>query len=184
MNEDGNTLKTGLIEATTITVVDILNTTFPRVENAARRKRARRHLELSLSNDAHLAKRDLLHLESSLSFSASSLAATRRNRNLVYYTEEYPVTINRIIDMDATCDPGDNCLLIISTITVVPEPGDDPDAISSGILSGFNAAAEDGTLLGNIPEDTVICPSRRRKLGVNSPFRSEQVSLRKVVISH
>lgn len=146
MNEDGNTLKTGLIEATTITAIGILNSTFPRADGTRRQVRLRRGL-------AHLA--------------STMIQTNYHHRNLVYYTDEYPVTIDRIIDMETGCAPGNNCLLIISPITVVLEPGDDADAVSTALTEGMSDSFKDGTFFLAIPEDTVICPERRRELSIS-----------------
>ena len=81
-----------------------------------------------------------------------------QQRNLVYYTDEYPVTIDRIIDIDTPCDPGQNCLLVVSTITVMLEEGDDPAEVYDAINDGMKSSFGDGSFFAAIPEDTVICP--------------------------
>lgn len=113
MNEDGNTLKSGLIAATTTVAIDTLNTTFPREDEEG-----------------------------------------------VYYTDEYPVTIDRVLDIKDGCDPGTNCLLIISTVPVVMGPGDDEDAVKKAITDGISQSFRDGSFNAAIPSDTVICPTR------------------------
>eukprot|EP00569_Conticribra_weissflogii_P014172 CAMPEP_0171416752 /NCGR_PEP_ID=MMETSP0880-20121228/40254_1 /TAXON_ID=67004 /ORGANISM="Thalassiosira weissflogii, Strain CCMP1336" /LENGTH=1064 /DNA_ID=CAMNT_0011935007 /DNA_START=483 /DNA_END=3678 /DNA_ORIENTATION=- len=154
-NGDGTTLKTGLEAATATTTIGILNATFPRTDAPGKRKtrnRARRQLSEHSSSNLIQPHDIILGVPSHTS---------RRQRRLVYYTEEYPVTIDRIIDITTDCAPGNNCLLIISTITVLPEAGDDLDAISSAIENGMKESFDDGTFFGNIPEDTVVCPARR-----------------------
>lgn len=81
-----------------------------------------------------------------------------QQRNLVYYTDEYPVTIDRIIDIVTPCDPGQNCLLVVSTITVMLEEGDDPAEVYDAINDGMKSSFGDGSFFAAIPEDTVICP--------------------------
>jgi len=168
MNEEGNTLKEGLVAATTDITVGILNATFPRVDddsepqrrnNVRVRQRQRRHLLqhrglalLDIPSKSTTTSSSFAEHEDDASSSSSS-----RHRNLVYYTEEYPVSIDNIFDMDASCAPGNNCLLVISTITVVLEAGDDPVEVDKAIVSGMQESFEDGSFFSAIPADTVIC---------------------------
>lgn len=169
MNEEGNTLKEGLVAATTTITVGILNTTFPRVDSnnePQRRNNVRARQRRHLLQQRRLALLDLpskLTTTTSLSFAeeedgdASSSSSSRHHRNLVYYTEEYPVSIENIFDMDAGCAPGNSCLLVISTITVVLEAGDDPVEVDKAIVSGMQDSFSDGRFSDAIPADTVIC---------------------------
>ena len=146
MSGTDNTLVEGLIEATTTITVDVLNTTFPRVaavEDGGDEPIRERKV-----------KRKLVHLENRSATSGEQ----HHGRNLVYYTDQYPVTIDRILDIETGCAPGANCLLVISSITVILEDGDDPDAVNGAIVSGLQDSFEDGTFFAAIPEDTVICP--------------------------
>lgn len=134
MNEDENTLKFGLEESTTTITIGILNETFPRVDGVEPTRR--RNI------------RGLVHLDSS-----ASLLSSQQERSLVYYTSQYPVTIDRILDIDTGCGPGSNCLLIISTITVILEAGDNPDEVNTAIVNGIQESFVDGTFFGAIPAD-------------------------------
>jgi len=157
MNEEDNTLKEGLVAATTTNTIVILNQTFPRVENEEPTRRNVR---------ARHGQRGLAHIDTTPT-ATSSVSSNNNNsnsshvqhRNLVYYTDEYPVTINRILDVETGCAVGENCLLVISAITVVLEPGDDPAAVNAAIVSGMQDSFNDGSFFGAIPADTVICPT-------------------------
>jgi hypothetical protein len=76
----------------------------------------------------------------------------------VYYTDEFPVTIDRIIDVTENCVEGNNCLLIVSTITTVLEPGDDSGAVTNALIDGMTESFNTGGFYENIPADTIICP--------------------------
>ena len=141
---NGNTLKDGLIAATTTVTIDILNSTFPRVERR---------------NEMVRGRRQLAYLDSSKrTQSLSSQKLQMQHRTLVYYTDEVPVTIDRIIDIENPCDPGQNCLLVVSTITVMLEEGDDPAEVYDAINDGMKSSFGDSSFFAAIPEDTVICP--------------------------
>jgi len=147
MNEEGNTLKVGLEEATATITIGILNQTFPGVDDNEPTRRRRRNV------------RGLAHLDSSLPAVSSSASQQeqQQQRSLVYYTAQYPVVIDRILDIDTGCAPGSNCLLIISTITVILEAGDNPDEVSTAIVNGIQESFVDGSFFGAIPADTIIC---------------------------
>ena len=148
MNEDGNTLKSGLIAATTTVAIDTLNATFPRDEN-------QRNM-IGLEDNS---ERDLAYLQ----FSPDHI-------NRVYYTDQYPVVvIERILDIETGCDPGTNCLLIISTVTVLLEPFDDENAVKNAITDGISESFNDGSFSSAIPSDIVICPPTRGGIKFISP---------------
>ena len=104
-------------------------------------------------------------------------------RALAEYSDEYPVTIDRIIDVEESCEPGTNCLsiicsdnvlldegnvprrsednlLIISTITLLLEEGDDPDVVKNDITESVLDSFADGSFFDAIPADTVVSPRR------------------------
>lgn len=144
MNEEGNGIKDVLIEVTTTATIQILNETYPRLEeDDPFRKRGIR-----------VRRRGLVHLDDPISTSLSSQKA----RNLVFYTDEYPVTIDRIIDIEESCDTGLNCLLVISTITIILEAGDDPAQISDAIVNGITSSVLDGSIYSTVPPEAFDCP--------------------------
>eukprot|EP00804_Cyclotella_cryptica_P020924 CCRYP_009258-RA/>CCRYP_009258-RA protein AED:0.03 eAED:0.03 QI:404/1/1/1/1/1/6/245/1277 len=151
MNETNNTLKTGLIAATTVSAIDILNQTFPRGDGTPSKKRGVR------------ARRQLKHNTLTSHYSLTQTLDHAVHRNLVYYTDEFPVTIDRIIDVTENCPEGNSCLLIVSTITTVLEPGDDSDAVKNALVDGMTESFNTGSFYENIPPDTIICPGERRK---------------------
>jgi len=141
MNEEGNTFKDVLVDVTTSATIQILNETFPSVkeEEPARRR----------------GFRGLVHLDNPRS---TSFFSGQQRRNLVYYTDEYPVTIDRIIDIES-CDPGFSCLLVISTIIVLLEAGDDPTQVNDAIVSGIADSFSDGSIYSTVPPESLECPS-------------------------
>ena len=145
MNEEGNTFKDVFVDVTTAATVQILNETFPRVEEAGPvRKRG-----------LSVRKRGLVHLDNPTS---TPIFSSQQKRNLVYYTDEYPVTIDRIIDVES-CDPGFSCLLVISTIAIVLEAGDDPTQVSDAIVNGIADSFSDGSIYSTVPPEVLECPS-------------------------
>ena len=133
MNEVDNTLKQGLIGATASVTIRILNETFPRADTDARRQR-----------------RGLAHIRAA--GAPTSARDDGGRRHLVYYTPDYPVDIVNVLDID----PGS--VLIITTIPVVLEPGDDPAVVNEVVVRGLQESVEDGSFFGAIPPDTVyIC---------------------------
>jgi len=142
MNEDGNTLKSGLIAATTTVAIDTLNTTFPR-EGEERQRNMRGVVQDNYD-------RELVYID----------AVPPDPRKRVYYTDEHPVIIERILDIETGCEPGSNCLLIISTVTVLLEPFDDENAVKKAITDGISQSFRNGSFNSAIPSDTVICPTR------------------------
>eukprot|EP00984_Skeletonema_dohrnii_P009915 scaffold3819_cov98-Skeletonema_dohrnii-CCMP3373.AAC.2 len=141
MNEDGNTLKSGLIAATTTVSIDTLNMTFPR--EGEERQRNMRGVQDNYD-------RDLVYID----------VAVPDPNNRVYYTDEYPVIIERILDIETGCAPGTNCLLIISTVTVLMEPFDNEKDVKQAVTEGISQSFRDGSFNSAIPSDTVICPTR------------------------
>ena len=156
MNEVDNTLKSGLIAATTTTTIDILNQTYPRTENSASTKR--RHLLHGNFDSQQQSDRTLARLKP-----LPGLYNRTNRRYLVYYTNDFPVTMDNVIDVTEDCPVGNNCLLIVSTITTVLEDGDDPVEVKNSIEAGIRESFTSGSFYQNIPPDTVICPERRQK---------------------
>lgn len=138
MNEVDNTLKTGLEIATTSILNRTLNELFPSLDEAQR-------------------------LEENVSFRGSaryrmSIPSGNDRRALAVYSEEFPVTIDNIIDIEESCDDGSSCQLIISSLYVVLEDGDDEDKVKSAVSRTVLGYINDGTFTTEIPSDTVVCP--------------------------
>jgi len=81
------------------------------------------------------------------------------NRNLAHFDAANPVTTDSVLEKTYDC-PGNNCLLIISTITVVLDEDDDQDTVRSAIVDGFKASVDDGSFAAAVPSSTMICPER------------------------
>ncbi|KAL7433996.1 hypothetical protein ACHAXM_003867 [Skeletonema potamos] len=133
MNEIDNNLKAGLIVATTTVLQQTLN-----------EGTTRSNVDRPLSG-------------------FRVFIVPRRNqipegRALAQYSEEYPITIDRIIDVEQNCEPGSNCLLIVSSIYVLLEEGDDPDEVKNAVTNSILDSFKDGRFNDAIPTDTVVCP--------------------------
>lgn len=148
MNEVNNTLKIGLITATTTVTIGILNETYVRPESneSAGRKAAM----------VRRQQRGLAHIRSP---AETHITAGPQHRNLAYYTTEYPVNINRVLDIYSGCPIGQKCVLVISSIPVVLESGDDPDEVKGVIAGGMQSSVNDGSFFAAIPPGTVDCPT-------------------------
>ena len=144
MEGDENTLKEGLEAATATVTIKILED----FRSSEQVRRQLRKVRRRLGSGAKSATRLSLSQE----------------RNLAYYSEEYPVTIDRILDIENGCAPGNNCLLVISTITALLDPNDDKEEVKDAIVSGVQDSFANGSFFAAVPADTVICPERRRLL--------------------
>ena len=131
MNEIDNTLKVGLIAATTTVLQQTLNEAATRsVDGPLRFRIAPQRYKMNLPDRRTLAK----------------------------YSEEYPIKIDRVIDVEQGCDPGVNCLLMISSIIVLLEEGDDPTEVKNTVTDSILDSFDDGRFNDAIPTDTVVCP--------------------------
>lgn len=158
MSGTENTLLEGLIAATTATTIGILNETFPRVEEEGDEPTRDRNVRRRLVHFKNMGDDATVPVESSSSSSSHVDSQRQQPRNLVFYTDEFPVVIDRILDIEQGCAPGSNCLLVISSITAILEPGDDSTAVNDAIVSGMQDSFADGSFFAAIPADTVICP--------------------------
>ena len=136
MNEVNNTLKLGLIAATTTTTISILNETYPRADDDSRRQ-----LQYNTQYLRYGDARTLIRLNSLDRLSQLQLT---NHRNLVYYTDELPVRIDNVIDVTDYCPAGNNCLVINSSITTVLEDGDDSNGIKSALEDGIRESFSSG----------------------------------------
>ncbi|EJK68821.1 hypothetical protein THAOC_09965 [Thalassiosira oceanica] len=136
MEEDGNTLKDGLEAATTTVTIKILED----------------------FNNSEQVRRQLLEVRHRLGSGAKSTTrlSLSEGRNLAYYSEEHPVNIDRILDIENDCSPGNNCLLVISTITALLDPNDDKETVKDAILSGVQDSFKNGSFYAAVPADTKL----------------------------
>merc|ERR1719253_1443437 len=139
-----NIMKEGLVVATTTTTIGILNETYPRTEENGVRRKTKEQTQ----------HRGLAHIRSPTA-SASTAGNISQQRNLAYYSSGYPVTITRVLDIYSGCPIGQKCVLIISSIPVVLEPGDDPDEVKGVIKGGMQRSVTDGSFFAAIPAGTV-----------------------------
>ena len=162
-DELNNSLKEGLIAATTVVTIETLNATFPRAVDGkpTQRKKAsgaRKRTGSSKEVVRVQNRRGLVRLKAPAPQIAIEDA---KRRSLAYYTARYPVAITDILDTDVDCPSGQHCVEVVSSITVVVESGEDPDTVREVIELGIERSVEDGSFAAAIPADTVlICPER------------------------
>eukprot|EP00578_Thalassiosira_sp_NH16_P002350 CAMPEP_0181129508 /NCGR_PEP_ID=MMETSP1071-20121207/29357_1 /TAXON_ID=35127 /ORGANISM="Thalassiosira sp., Strain NH16" /LENGTH=2606 /DNA_ID=CAMNT_0023215495 /DNA_START=157 /DNA_END=7977 /DNA_ORIENTATION=- len=149
-----NTLKNGLIAASTTVIIDALNTTFPRADDNGEPAGGRRR-GIETRGLSRLAGVDSLST-AQVPPSISDDGRDRRGRNLVYYTDDFPVRIDSILDIEDPCDSV-NCLLVRTVVTVILDEGDDPAEVRRAIANGVDASFDDETFFGAIPQDTYTC---------------------------
>jgi hypothetical protein len=169
-NEVNNTVKADLITATNAVVIDILDESFPPatspqartpLRTVAGRHGAGRHLE-GADRAMELAIVDLLGKDSATEImvayqrnildvapvfrSDNRLLHHSRRRHLVFFSEEYPATINAVLDQPfcLTVDPLEQCALVSSQACVVLEEGDDEEFISMVLIAGLRDAINNG----------------------------------------
>ena len=63
-------------------------------------------------------------------------------RSLVYYTEQNPVIITDVEDVDEACPQGTVCMKVKSTVSVTLEEGDFADEVEAAFRSGFQKSLE------------------------------------------
>eukprot|EP00985_Skeletonema_marinoi_P027271 scaffold22147_cov107-Skeletonema_marinoi.AAC.3 len=143
MNGVNNTLKEGLIAATTTVLQQTLNEESSRfvVDGALRF----RMIPPGFRGTVVTPQRYKMNLPDD-------------RRALAKYSDEYSVTIDRIIDVEQDCPPGNNCLLIISSISVLLEEGDVSNDVKNAVTDSILESFEDGSFNDAVPTDTVVCP--------------------------
>jgi len=135
---NGNTLKTGLLIAQEQITITTLNSTFPRTQ--------RRMKEESVANEE----------ESRKLVRANGLNVEQNSRRLVFYTKDFPVTINSVLDNNQFCgrfSTDVQCAIIASTSCVILEEGDDEQQVRSGLLAGIGLRITNGEFEAAIPPE-------------------------------
>ena len=162
----------GLIAATEVLVVEILNSTFPRDDGSITMRKKIFHQTYAemyaggaqfqaltkhfIDNDFKMVKSqpDPIYLEmaqpNDWKDGDRKLAyleeASQNHRNLVYWTPLYPVEITDVEDvLNQACPAGVNCMKVFSTVNVVLEEGDSAQEIEDAIKDGVQTAFSDGT---------------------------------------
>lgn len=81
------------------------------------------------------------------------------SRRLVYYSDDYPVEVTRIVDRN-NCPTNDidgvntlRCAIVSTTLCVVLEDGDDPVLIRRTLVTELGEAIEDGSFEDKIPPE-------------------------------
>jgi hypothetical protein len=92
-----------------------------------------------------------------LPYEKTSLEVQRSMRKLVIYTEQYPITIDSIID-NTFCpgnveNPSTQCAVVSSTVCVLLEPGDDVQQVRTILVRGIQDAVQNGDFEAAIPAE-------------------------------
>jgi hypothetical protein len=68
--------------------------------------------------------------------------------------------------MDVNCPPGQRCVEVLSAITAVLEPGDNPDVVADVIVMGIKDTVAGGSLFAPLPAGTVyLCKDAELTVG-------------------
>jgi hypothetical protein len=109
----------------------------------------------SLAHDEETSssKRRTAHLPSE----KATLEGQRSRRKLVIYTEQFPITIDSIID-NTFCpgnveNPSTECAVVSSTVCVLLEPGDDVQQVRTILVRGIQDAVQNGDFEAAIPAE-------------------------------
>lgn len=96
-----------------------------------------------------------LEIKSERQLVGSSEALHHHHRDLAYYTDLLPVTIDSVNDDPLCAGSSQNdlvmCSIIGSTVCVVLEDGDVPMKVRTTLISGLRQAVESGEFLNRIP---------------------------------
>ena len=152
-NEIGNTFKTGLLIATETVLVDVLNSTLARDDESrllrgSALEQPKRHIQLVATDPSPQRRRTVYSDE--LSQLSNSLG---RRRRLVFYTKDFPVTIDAIIPNPFSCPENTDCAVVSSTVCVLLEDGEDATDIREGVLGGMETAIESGAFEAAVPAE-------------------------------
>lgn len=82
------------------------------------------------------------------------------SRQLVFYTDEYPVTIDAIID-NPFCGPSNSvtrCAVVASTVCTLLEDGDDEGQVQIVLLTGIRVSIRNGDFEDAIPPEHQLPP--------------------------
>ena len=85
----------------------------------------------------------------------------QQGRHLAYFSNDYPVSINSVIDKPEGCtgsesNPEIMCATISSTVCAVLEEGDDPTEVRAVMISGLQYAVKSG----DFPEPEALPPTQ------------------------
>jgi hypothetical protein len=77
------------------------------------------------------------------------------SRRLVFYTDDYPVIINAIVD-NPFCEAGVSCSIVSSTVCVLLEEGDDEEEVRDVLVDGIREAILNGDFEAAIPPENQL----------------------------
>jgi hypothetical protein len=81
------------------------------------------------------------------------------SRQLVFYTDEFPVTIDGIFDNPfCGATPPILCAIVASTVCTLLEDGDDEDQVQKVLLEGLEESVDNGDLNAAIPPENQLPP--------------------------
>ena len=74
----------------------------------------------------------------------------------VQLTEQQPITIDQILNIDQDCKQGLNCLFVTSAISL-DGYGENPALVIATVTKGMRESFEDGSFFDELPDDTADC---------------------------
>lgn len=166
-NEDDNSVLQGLRIATRNITIEILNGTYPGrrflvhdlIPIESQRAGESHHLRMLAHKGVDARKLDELGKDQG----STSVGSSRygegqgqgKRRQLAYYTDNIPVTINSVSDNPLCAGSAQNprimCAIVSSTVCVVLEDSDDPNDARALMIAGLRQAVDSGDFLRRIP---------------------------------
>jgi hypothetical protein len=176
---NGNDVMTGLLVATRNTTIEILNETFPEIISPANYSDVRRHrrlegapraFELAIADARGSEKANIIlgTFENELDAWSRVRSSHRlltmflrrcRQRRLVFYTDDSPAQILRILD-NPFCPRGEEdgvtlCSIVETQVCVKLEEEDDPAQVEAALISGFRESINSGKFFDAIPPEYI-----------------------------
>ena len=147
-NENGNTFKTGLLVATETVLINVLNATSTgsRQLRGVEEDHPSGHIRPVMQE---MSQRRAASMDRISSYSNSM----GRRRKLVFYSDEWPVTIDAIIPNPFSCPTNSDCAVVSSTVCVLLEEGENEVSIREFVLDGIETAIESGAFEAAVPPE-------------------------------
>lgn len=123
------------------------------------------HVSYNFTNDCGFDAEDIMN-ETENSMKQGLIKATGAivNRALkerlptrrVQLTEQQPITIDQMLNIDQDCKQGLNCVFVTSAISL-EEYGENPALVIATVTKGMRESFEDGSFFDELPNDTADC---------------------------
>ena len=114
--------------------------------------------------DARILLRQRLQELQIADHEAAQRRRLRHQRKLAYYTDLVPAKINSVTDNPLCVGSAENpeimCAIVSSTVCVVLEDDDDPEAVRALMIAGLRQAVDSGDFLRRIPAEDLQMNTR------------------------